>query len=228
MGKYKSLAKNSLFVFIGNIGSKAIGFLMLPFYTSWLSVEQYGTIDLVTVYVSLLLPFVSFSLTSAIFAVPVGASKKKQGEYFTIGLLFVSLFISITSILACLAVRICCLHEGVFSQYFVFICVMLYTSFLQTYLQQFCMAIDKMFIFSFTGIVLSGATAIFGFLLIPNGGIEGYLQSIIAANIVTIIVTAVVMKAHEYIRIKNLKISLLKEMLKYSTPMIPNALLWWI
>ena len=52
MNKYKRLGKNSLLVFIGSIGSKLLAILMLPFYTAWLSVENYGDIDLVGTYVS--------------------------------------------------------------------------------------------------------------------------------------------------------------------------------
>lgn len=52
MGKYSRLGKNILLVFIGNVGSKLIGLLMLPFYTRWLSVEDYGVTDVISVYVS--------------------------------------------------------------------------------------------------------------------------------------------------------------------------------
>jgi O-antigen/teichoic acid export membrane protein len=47
MNKYRRLGKNTLFVFIGNASSKLIGLLMLPFYTRWLSVEDYGTTDII-------------------------------------------------------------------------------------------------------------------------------------------------------------------------------------
>lgn len=47
MNKYKRLGKNTLLVFIGNAGSKLIGLVMLPFYTSWLSVEDYGVTDII-------------------------------------------------------------------------------------------------------------------------------------------------------------------------------------
>ena len=53
MGKYKTLGQNTLYSFIGAFGTKMIGFLMLPFYTKWLSPSDYGTTDLITVYASL-------------------------------------------------------------------------------------------------------------------------------------------------------------------------------
>jgi O-antigen/teichoic acid export membrane protein len=59
MGKYRRLGKNTLLVFVGNMGARVIGLLMLPFYTRWLSVEDYGTTDIINAYVSLLLGLVS-------------------------------------------------------------------------------------------------------------------------------------------------------------------------
>ena len=49
MGKYKTLGKNSLYVMIGTFGSKFISFLMLPLYTRWLSVSDFGLTDLLTI-----------------------------------------------------------------------------------------------------------------------------------------------------------------------------------
>lgn len=51
MARYSRLGKNTVLVFIGNAGSKLVGLLMLPFYTRCLSVEDYGTTDIINVYV---------------------------------------------------------------------------------------------------------------------------------------------------------------------------------
>ena len=39
--KYKKLVKNSAVFFIGNLGSKVITFLIVPFYTYFLTTEEY-------------------------------------------------------------------------------------------------------------------------------------------------------------------------------------------
>lgn len=71
MGKYKTLGQNTLYSFIGAFGTKMIGFLMLPFYTKWLSPTDYGTTDLITVYASLLTSAVTLSMHEAIFVFPL-------------------------------------------------------------------------------------------------------------------------------------------------------------
>ena len=88
MGKYSRLGKNTLLVFIGNAGAKLIGLLMLPFYTRWLSVEDYGTTDIITVYVTFLMYIVTCSLAEAIFVFPKGAEREKQKSYFSSGVAF--------------------------------------------------------------------------------------------------------------------------------------------
>ena len=67
MNKYKRLGKNTFLVFIGNTGSKLIALVMLPFYTSWLSVEDYGVTDIINVYVSFLVSIVSCCIAESIF-----------------------------------------------------------------------------------------------------------------------------------------------------------------
>lgn len=228
MGRYKTLAKNSTYVFIGNIGSKLIGFFMLPFYTSWLSVEEFGTTDLVTVYVTMLLPFVTFSLSDAIFVFPSNCDKKKQTEYLTSALFFVALSFAILAVIFFFIRYFYIFKENVFNTYIWYIFILMITSFLQGFTQQFCMALKKMFVFSFTGILLTFFMALFGFMMIPQYGIIGYLNSMIFANLVVVLTTVVVVRMDKYVRLGCFRKDLLYEMLKYTMPLIPNALMWWL
>lgn len=228
MGRYKTLAKNSTYVFIGNIGSKLISFLMLPFYTSWMSVEEYGATDMVVVYMSLLMPFVTFCLTDAIFVFPAKCKTEKQSQYFSTGIAASVFSFSILALVFAIIEHFDILGEQIFSKYIWYIYLLLITGFLQSYFQQFCMALDKMFIFSMSGIVLTACTALFGFLMIPVNGAEGFLISLVTANIITILFTCLVVRLYRYVRIKRVKKSLLAEMLKYTVPLIPNALMWWL
>jgi O-antigen/teichoic acid export membrane protein len=89
MNKYKRLGKNTFLVFIGNTGSKLIALVMLPFYTSWLSVEDYGVTDIINVYVSFLVSIVSCCIAESIFIFPKGQKVEKQKQYFSSGIVFV-------------------------------------------------------------------------------------------------------------------------------------------
>lgn len=50
--RYTRFRNNTILVIIGNIGSKLMSFIMLPFYTRWLPIEGYGTVDIINIYVS--------------------------------------------------------------------------------------------------------------------------------------------------------------------------------
>lgn len=88
MGRSDKLVKNISFIVIGNIGSKLMGFFMLPFYTNWLSPADYGTTDLLIVYANLLLNVVACDMSDAIYIYPVGATKQKYVITILLGLYF--------------------------------------------------------------------------------------------------------------------------------------------
>lgn len=77
MDKYSRLGKNTLLVFLGNAGSKLIGLIMLPLYTRWLSVDDYGLTDILNVYVSLLLGVVTCCIAESLFIFPKGVDEEK-------------------------------------------------------------------------------------------------------------------------------------------------------
>ena len=60
---YKELLKNSAIFTIGSFSSKVLIFLLVPFYTSFLSTEEYGYYDLVYITIQLLFPIFSFGIS---------------------------------------------------------------------------------------------------------------------------------------------------------------------
>ena len=67
MNKEKELAKNTAIITFGKICTQLVSFLLLPLYTSILNAEEYGTVDLIITYSTLLLPFVTLALEQALF-----------------------------------------------------------------------------------------------------------------------------------------------------------------
>ena len=66
MIRTKELGKNTLIITIGRISTQFITFLLLPLYTALLSTEEYGSVDLVTTIVQLLVPIVSIMIDQEI------------------------------------------------------------------------------------------------------------------------------------------------------------------
>ena len=173
MGRSEKLAKNISFITIGNIGSKLVGFFMLPFYTIWLSPTDYGITDLLTVYAQLMLNVVACDMGDAICIFPIGVNEQKVRNYYSTGFFF-----QIGCSLVCLVLfyGISLFHvSGTFGENLWFIYGILISALFQTYTQNFCRGINKMAVFSYTGILQTGAIAFFSFLLIPTLNVYGFV-----------------------------------------------------
>jgi O-antigen/teichoic acid export membrane protein len=230
MNKYSRLGKNTLLVFAGNAGAKLIGLLMLPFYTRWLSVEDYGTTDIISVYAILLLGVVTACIADAVFIFPKGQSIEKQAGYFSSGLFFAFISLLITAF-AFGIINIILIYKELsnsFTDNLWLIYGVLVTSFFQQYIQQFVRSIDKMAVYSITGIVSTCCIALFSFFLIPEWGVLGFVLALIFANLSATIYSFLFSGAFKYFAITAIKKTMFTEMLKYSIPLIPNAIMWWL
>ena len=138
MNNYKRLGKNTLLVFIGNIGSKSISFLMLPFYTSWLSTKDYGITDMINIYTTFLLSIITGCLAESIFIFPNKKTLIKQRVYFTTGLFFVLLSFVFSLFLFLFLNKIFNYYsiENSFSKYILWIYWIIVATFCQNYMQQ--------------------------------------------------------------------------------------------
>ena len=67
MNKKKQLAKNTLIIFLGKVCTQLISFFLIPLYTSYLATNEYGIVDLVQTYVTLLVPIITMELEMSIF-----------------------------------------------------------------------------------------------------------------------------------------------------------------
>jgi O-antigen/teichoic acid export membrane protein len=230
MGRYQRLGKNTILVFIGNAGARLVGLLMLPFYTRWLSVEDYGTTDIINVYVYLLLGIVTACIAEAIFVFPKGKEIEQQKSYFSSGLLFAFCSLFITAVIFKIVKNIFLFEEisNSFTNNIWLIYGLLVTSFLQQYIQQFARSIDKMMVYSTTGIIVTISTAVCSFLIIPCWGVFGYVLALIFANLAGTAYSFFWSSAYRYFSITQIKKSTCGEMLRYSLPLIPNNIMWWV
>ena len=227
MGKYSRLFNNILLVFIGNAGAKLIGLLMLPFYTHWLSRADYGTTDLINVCVTISISIITCCLSEAVFRLPKGQPVDVQKKYFSTGLTF-----SLTGFFAAALVFYIFtrfwITKGVFFEYAHFIYLIFLTTFLQSYFQQFTRSIDKMNIYVLSGVLLTVFTAGFAFLLIPRFGLNGFLWSQILATSCASLFSLIFGKLWKYMSIRAINTVRFREMLNYSLPLVPNAVMAWL
>lgn len=226
MSRNTTLIKNTSFVIVGNIGSKLMGFIMLPLYTKWMSPDEFGITDIISTYAMLLLNVIAFDISDAIFVFPVGAKENEIKKYYTSGFLF--------QVFCCLMYAIIFTgisHISLPNSFFLYtwlIYGVLISALFQKYTQDFCRGIKKMSVFSFTGIIQSLSMAGFSIWLIPQFGLKGFVWATILSNIITTLFTILYSKSYKYFALNSFDMHCLKEMLKYSFPLIPTSLMWWL
>ena len=175
---YKHFFKNTSYVIFGNIGSRVISVLMLPLYTRWLSVEQYGVIDLLSVYSNLFIIIIGACMADAIFVIPANKDNDVKKELFTSGFFYLIIasvfFASFFPLIKLLPTSI--LPKSI-NENLLYFSLLLFGGLFQGYTQGFCKAIDKMKAYSITGFVYTLAATCLSIILVPKYKIGGYVVS---------------------------------------------------
>ena len=158
--KYKRLIGNSAWNIAGNAGSKLISFLLLPFYTKWLGTEGYGFSDLITTYSTLFGGLVTLCVSDAILVFVKDKSPEGKKSYYSSSIT-TALALCLIWGLILVSIKSIGIGKGFVVENVYYIFGMIVTNFLQTSSQQMALALDKIRVYSFTGLVQ--CLTIFGF-----------------------------------------------------------------
>ena len=226
MNKKKQLAKNTLIIFMGKVCTQLISFLLLPLYTGCLSTKEYGLVDLIQTYVTLLVPIITLELEMSVFRYLIDSRGKQQenkkvlSNNFTIliiGLLIFSIFYVIFTSFVHIPYRWLILID-------IIVCTCS-GNFLQVS-RGFGRTLDYSISCIITGIttIISNIILLVGF----NFGADGMIISMAVANGLCSLYLFFRLKLYSYIDFSLTDKKLIKEMNDYSIPLIPNGVSWWI
>ncbi len=226
MKREKQLAKNTLIVALGKICTQFASFLMLPLYTSYLSTEEYGSVDLLNTYTSLLIPILFFQMEQAIFRhlIDVRKDNESQKRYISNAVATVGVQSLIFSVIYIL---VNFLIDSPYKHFLAANVVMMGISHL---LLQICRGLGDNLKYSIASVV-SGLTSILLNVLFIAGwhwGAYGMLAASLIGNAASILFIFFAKKIYRYFSPKYLSRATVKELWKYSIPLIPNQLSWWI
>lgn len=228
--KYIRLAKNSFWTLVGNSGSKLLGFLLLPLYTRWLGTAGFGESDLVTTYSSFLVCIMTMCVADGIFVYTKNQEHDVKKTFFSSTLLFISVVLLLWAVVwGVLSYIFSALEvKNSFADNLWFIFGIVITSFIQQYSQQFILSLEKIRIYSFTGLVYSLLTLLFSYWLIPQMGVRGYILAMIYANLLTGVYSFLFSKSYQYLSFRSFEGGKVSDLLKYTIPLIPNGIMWWL
>ena len=223
--KYKFLVRNIGILSISNFASKVLIFILVPLYTSVLSTEEYGKYDLIRTTVSIILPVLSANIGEAVMRFLLNHKKDRKGV-ITVGIahVLICIFIGFVFTLVNLYFNLIKVLKGlewlVFCYFFVLI--------LESFLGQVAKGMEKVKEIGIAGGISTVCILLFNllFLLKFKWGLKGFFGAYILAFSLTSIYYFLVLKIWKYFRLDCVRSDTSKEMLKYSMPLVINAIGW--
>lgn len=226
MSREEKLAKNTLILAIGTFLPKLASFVTLPILTGCLTKEEYGTYDLITVLVSLLLPTVTLQIQAAAFRFLID-SRDNEVEIRTIVTNIIA-FIVPTSFISLVILFLALGNETVAVR--VFICLYFLADIFVNAARQVARGLDRNLAYSISAILSALGKMIFTIVCVYwlRAGLLGTVISLFMASLFSLIYLVFKAKLFQYVDFKYVNRDKLREMLAYSWPMVPNSMSAWV
>ncbi|SDH86884.1 Membrane protein involved in the export of O-antigen and teichoic acid [Planococcus glaciei] len=224
MNIYQKLVNNTLIFAVGNFGSKIITFLMLPIYTTYFTQTEFGTIDILITTISLLIPIMTVNIVEAVVRFTLDQENYDEKYVISNSVVVVFLSIGLLGILYPLITKIDIINEYFFYFYVIF-CLNTFHSIIKQFTRS--LNFTKEFMISDIRYTLVFVVSNIIFILILSTDIKGYFISIIIAYLLDLFFLSRKIKLSSFINMKYIKIDIIKKMVLYSLPFLPNTLMWW-
>lgn len=226
MSKGKELAKNTLIIMLGKICTQFISFLLIPFYTYFLTTKEYGQVDLIITYIGLFVPVITIQLEMSMFRFLIDCrnDNKKKAAVFTnifgtvlvLMIIFTILYVIISLIFN---------FPYKMSLYVCIIATILSNLFLQS-----ARGLGNNVKYSI-GCIIAGVSNIAFNLIFILGfkmQVNGVLVATALSNLFCAFYLFISNKLYMLVDTNEIRKSTVKEYLKYSFPLVPNSIMWWI
>lgn len=226
MTRSKEYVKNTAILLVGKFSTQFMSFLLIPLYTKYLVTSDYGTIDLIQTYITLFLPVFTLRMDSAAFRFLVDCRKDENETKRVIS------NISIVAIAMALVVLLIALVASNFVNIpgYGYLCFCLIISMISSVYLQVLRGQGKTIHYSIASIIASVSTLVLNivFIIMLGFGAESILLSSGIANLLCLIYILVSSRLLKYLSASFIDKSIIKRFLKYSIPLIPHSLSWWI
>ena len=220
------LIKNMLILGFGTILPKFTSYIILPILTGVLTKAEYGTFDVISTMTSFFLPIATLQTHIGLFRflIDVREAKNETSKTITNFYLF-EIPVSIISILI--------LYVALFKVTFtirVLICFLYISELHFSCLQQIARGIGKNSYYSIGTIIQAviQMTLIVYVLKVKNFGLTGALFAFGCAYFIGSVYYMIQLSIPKIIKLQYLDKGLIKEMIGYSWPMIPESLAFWV
>ena len=226
MNRAKQLIKNTFIISFGTFLPKIINVITLPIITACLTKSEYGQYDLITTLVFLVLPVATLQIQSAAFRFLIDARNddiKKKEIISTI------LAYSVAASIICV-IGVFIILQRLSKVIKALICLYFLSDLLLAVIQQIVRGLSNNKAYSLSSILNSTMNLVVILVAVQfmDKGLIGVLLSMIVGAVIGIIYLICRIELWKYFGIRYLSKRMLKELLVYSWPMIPNNLSNWV
>ena len=224
LNRYKRLFSTTFILGVGTFSSKLLVFFLMPLYTRVLTDNQYGTVDLLVQTGNFLIPLVSLGINNAVMRFGMDGETDRR-SVFTTGLAAILISFGVFLLLYPLVNMV----PGV-AGYAFWIYLFVFCSMLRSLCAQFVKSLQLVRLYAFNGVLGTATTLLFDilFLVAFRLGVVGYLLAIICSDLVSLFLLFIVARLYRYIRLQFLRREVVGKMLRFSLPLIPTNVFWWI
>lgn len=226
MNQKKQLMKNTIIIAIGKLSTQIISYLLLPLYTSKLDPSEYGNYDFICTLSIFLCPIITLLMEESMFRYLIDAnSKVERKKIITQTIIYTFAGTVVFTVLASLIMGF---GTDYTPMYITAIITFVISNILIGLSNALSRGLGKIKLYSISNFILGISTIILNivFILALKAGAEGLLWANTIANAFTSIVIFGILKLPKYIG--KIDKPLMKDMIKYSVPLVPNSISWSI
>ena len=226
MNQKKQLMKNTIIIAIGKLSTQIISYLLLPLYTSQLDPSEYGNYDFICTLSVFLCPIITLLMEESMFRYLIDADSKVQRKKIITQTIIYTFFGTV--LFTIIAALIMGFGTDYTPMYITAIITFVISNILIGLSNALSRGLGKIKLYSVSNFILGISTIILNivFILALNAGAEGLLWANTIANAFTAIVILGILKLPKYIG--KIDKPLMKDMIKYSVPLVPNSISWSI
>lgn len=224
MNKYQKLASNTIILAIGQFGSKLLVYVMLKFYTNMLGADGFGDVNNIINASSLLISVVTLSINEGVLRYAL--DKANNGKH----VLSIGINTAIVGLVIFAAAVPLIGFIDMLAEYKWLIYMYVATGSIKGICAIYVRARDHVKLFAVDGILTTISVILLNLLLLGvfHLGVVGYVMSVSLGDLISIIFLTVRAKLYKQYRPLGNDPVLAKSMIRYSIPLMPTTIMWWI
>ena len=222
----KSFIKNTIIIFLSKFCTQFLSFFLLPFFTALLSTEEYGYFDLYSTYAWLLAIFLTLQLENGIFRFLID---KRENNSEIKKIITNGIIVILVQLLIFMSIYFICLKILKIKNIEYIFIMTLSTSLLNLMLQ-ISRGLGKNIEYGLASIISGSSNVLLCILFIKYLSMKllGIVLAYVFSNILASLFLIFKIKIYKYISFSVLSKNKIKELIKYSFPLIPNSISSWI